>query len=122
MVNRLASNSTTVKDWAVALVAALLTVAVLSQRGGIAFVALLPSLVFWGLDTYYLRQERLFRNLYRAVQSADDESPVALLSMDTRQHAAANDGFFRLLLRPPLSVFYGAILAAAVAAAIMLNV
>ena len=30
----------------------------------IALVALAPTLIFWGLDAYYLWNERLFRALY----------------------------------------------------------
>jgi hypothetical protein len=41
----------------------------ISDRAAYAGLALFPALAFWGLDAYYLRQERLFREVYRAVGS-----------------------------------------------------
>lgn len=46
VINRLAGNSFYMKGWAVVLLSALLV------------------LVFWGLDAYFLWQERLYRVLY----------------------------------------------------------
>jgi len=41
------------------------------------------SLLFWGLDAYYLRQERLFRCLYDKVCLAPDGVRIPTFSMDT---------------------------------------
>lgn len=63
VVNRLAANSFRIKGWSVVLVSALV---VLSAREGSesTFIAIVPVLFFWGLDGYFLWQERLFRALY----------------------------------------------------------
>ena len=37
-----------------------------------SFIAFVPVLFFWLLDSYYLLQERLFRALYKKVQSMDE--------------------------------------------------
>jgi hypothetical protein len=65
VITRLAGNSFSIKGWTVVLVAALLAVAVKEQAAAFAATALLPIVFFWGLDAYYLLQERLFRDLYR---------------------------------------------------------
>ena len=68
VVNRLATDSFRMKGWSVALVAALF---ILLARGGrieFAHVAFVPVLAFWGLDGYFLSQERLFRALYDHVR------------------------------------------------------
>ena len=74
VVNRLASDSFRMKGWAVALVAALFVL--LARQGRIEFVPIVvfPVIVFWGLDGYFVWQERLFRALYdhvRRVREAD---------------------------------------------------
>ena len=81
VINRLASNSFRIKGWTVVLVAAL--VAVLAREGRIEFahIALFPVLLFWGLDGYFLWQERRFRSLYDNVRSKE-ESEIDY-SMDT---------------------------------------
>lgn len=85
VVARMANNSFLIKGWTLTLVAAIFAVAAQSGFWGIVWVALLPTVAFWFLDTYYLRQERLFRHLY---DSALSNSPPQLFKMDTRPFAA----------------------------------
>jgi hypothetical protein len=68
VINRLAGNSFQMKGWSITLIAALMALAAHEANERYAAVALLPALCFWGLDAYYLRQERLFRKLYDAVR------------------------------------------------------
>ncbi|MDE0668129.1 MAG: hypothetical protein OXI48_03775, partial [bacterium] len=70
VINRLAQNSFLLKGWSVLLVSALLAVAAGSSEDWILPVAFLPAVAFWGLDGYYLRQERLFRRLYDHARQA----------------------------------------------------
>lgn len=81
VINRLATDSFRMKGWAVVLVSALLVV--LAREGSVdfAYIGFVPTLVFWGLDGYFLRQERLFRDLYDRVRVLD-ESDIDY-SMDT---------------------------------------
>jgi len=85
VVSRLAQNSFTYKGWAVTVVSAILALAVQQSRALYLFVALLPTLAFWGLDAYYLRQERLFRKLYDGVRTTPGASQA--FSMDTSPYA-----------------------------------
>jgi len=74
VINRMGSNSFAVKTWSVGLVAALLAFA--AEKDATAWrilVALVPVGIFWYLDAFYLRQERLLRRLFDAVRS-DEES------------------------------------------------
>lgn len=81
VINRLATDSFRMKGWAVVLVSALLVVLVREGQIDFAYIGFLPVLVFWGLDGYFLWQERLFRDLYDAVRVLD-ESAIDY-SMDT---------------------------------------
>ena len=82
VVNRLATDSARMKGWSVTLVAAMF---ILLARGGREYihVAFVPVLAFWGLDGYFLWQERLFRALYDHVRSLE-ESRIDF-SMDVDQ-------------------------------------
>lgn len=71
VINRLAGNSFYMKGWAVVLLSALLVLVVREDRGDLGWLGLLPVLVFWGLDAYFLWQERLFRALYDRVRLID---------------------------------------------------
>ena len=63
-VDRFASNSFRLKAWSVGLVAALFVLLAGQDRIELAAVGIVPVLLFWGLDGYFLWQERLFRTLY----------------------------------------------------------
>lgn len=71
-INRMANNSFLIKSWTVTLVAALFVLAAKDSDYRFAIIALFPIFVFWGLDAYYLRQERLFRKLYDHIRSNGD--------------------------------------------------
>ena len=68
IITRMASNSFALKGWAVTLVAGIFALAVKDADKTYFLVAYLPILVFWGLDSYYLLQERLYRALYDKVR------------------------------------------------------
>ena len=108
VINRLASDSFRMKGWCVVLVAALFVL--LAREGRIEFVgvALVLVLFFWGLDGYFLWQERLFRALYDHVRvlkedEIDFSMDVSALKKD-RSRTWLNATFSRTMF-----VFYGAL-------------
>ena len=74
VINRLASNSFTIKGWAVTLVTAVfgLVIASSNKNLDIFWIAFVPVLPFWILDSYFLWQERLYRALYSKVSKKDE--------------------------------------------------
>jgi hypothetical protein len=76
-IERLSQHSFVIRGWSLTLVS--LVLAFLSRQGphsaALAALALVPALVFWGLDAYYLRRERLFRQLYVAAARRLLEGP-----------------------------------------------
>lgn len=75
LITRMGSNSFAVKTWSVGLVAALLAFA--AEKDATPWrilVALVPVVIFWYLDAFYLRQERLFRRLYDAVRLGEESA------------------------------------------------
>ena len=81
VINRMAANSFLLKRWAVVLVSALLVLIARDNQVEYAIIGLIPVVVFWGLDGYFLWQERLFRELYDKVRKGDDS--VTEFSMKT---------------------------------------
>jgi hypothetical protein len=57
----------------VTLSAALFALAARDSNSAFAVLALFPAVPFWGLDAYYLWQERLFRRLYDELRLAPEE-------------------------------------------------
>lgn len=64
VIDRMAANSASCKTWCTTIVAAILVVVADKEKPLLAWVAVLPILLFAALDTYYLAMEKGFRNSY----------------------------------------------------------
>jgi hypothetical protein len=73
-INRMAGNSFLIKGWIVTLVAAIFALSTKSPDAKLTWLAIAAILIFWSLDTYYLRQEKLFRRLYEKVADGSVDS------------------------------------------------
>src|SRR5436190_19270494 len=74
VINRLSNNSFLLKGWSVVLVSGLFALAAKDSKVLFVCIAYFPCFVFWGLDGYFLWQERLFRELYDKVLAVDSKS------------------------------------------------
>ena len=64
VITRMAENSRACKIWCVTLVAAVLVLVARTEEPEYSLVALIPTVLFLILDTYYLALERAFRGSY----------------------------------------------------------
>lgn len=75
-ISRMAANSFSLKGWNVTIVAAIVALSFKESDWRIYVSALFLNIVFWVLDAYYLRQEKLFRMLYNKVSKIKDDNKV----------------------------------------------
>jgi hypothetical protein len=54
-------------------VAALLALGSLDGAEGFFFLAYIPVVVFWGLDGYFLWQEKIFRRVYNSIRIKENK-------------------------------------------------
>lgn len=85
VISRMASNSFMLKGWAVTLVAGIFALAGKDTDKLYFLVAYIPVLVFWGLDAYYLLQERLYRSLYEKVRQTGESNIDFSLKATTKE-------------------------------------
>jgi hypothetical protein len=100
IINRMSNNSFLLKGWNVTVSSAILALIISDPNPLFVVVALLSSLSFWGLDAYYLRQERIFRCLYddlRLSINAKKTKKVEVFSLDTDKYDAQVTSWFRTL-------------------------
>ena len=71
-ISRMASNSFYLKGWNVTIIAAIVALSFKESDWRIYACALVLNFVFWFLDAYYLKQEKLFRELYNKVSMISD--------------------------------------------------
>lgn len=107
IVNRLARSSFLLKGWSVILVSALFALAAKDSRVYFIYLAYFPAFAFWGLDGYYLWQEKLFRALYDRVREMG-ETDIDF-SMDTTLVERDVDSWLEVTYSKILSIFHGTV-------------
>ena len=99
IITRMAHNSFLIKGWSLTLLVAL---AVLPYQSSFYLPLLFVVLAFWGLDGYFLHQERLYRALYDRVRNQSDTD----FAMDT-QFLKKTVPLHKAIFSPTLLLFYG---------------
>ena len=72
IISRMSNNSFKLKGWSVGIMIAIYAFAGNNSHKAVV-VTLIPLIVFWSLDAYYLMLERKYRKLYDKVRLENDE-------------------------------------------------
>ena len=72
IISRMGNNSFALKGWSVGIMIAIYAFAGQNSNKAV-IITLIPLIVFWILDTYYLSLERKFRMLYDDVRYKDEK-------------------------------------------------
>lgn len=113
VINRLSTNSFLLKGWSVVLVSALFALAAPESRTAFVYLAYIPAVVFWGLDGYFLWQERLYRALYDHVRSKPDTEIDFSMDANSFSRTLAG-GWPEAVLSRTLLAFHGVLVVAVV--------
>jgi len=73
VISRLGNDAFLMKGWALTVAGAFLGFAVTAREVWLAVGSCFTTLIFWRLDAYFLRAERLFRKLYSRVRDGDED-------------------------------------------------
>jgi hypothetical protein len=115
VIARLANNSFLLKGWSVTLVAAILALTVQDPGIYTVFLALFPALVFWGLDAFYLAQERYFRKMHTDAKARK----IEVLAMDPYIYDKGFEGWIRSVISRSVFPFHVVIVAVVLLAAVV---
>jgi len=113
IIDRLAGNSFDLKRWTVLLVSAIIVLVDRESNGIFVATGIIPVIVFWSLDRYFLREERRFRRLYDRVRCKCDSEID--FSMEVDKSDKMNDSGGKTLLP-----FYGSLLAVIIAVLVVM--
>ena len=82
VIARMASNSFHIKGWIISLIPALLALMVSKEElKQYSWFLLIPLVLFWMLDAYYLWQEQLYRKLYQRVVCSEECNHLFLIDL-----------------------------------------
>ena len=110
VINRLSKNSFLLKGWSVVLISALFALSAADSQPIFALLACIPAFVFWGLDGFFLWQEKLYRNLYDEVRQ--QEAINVDFSMSTKILEKGKDApnWLKSIFSITLLPFHGALI------------
>ncbi|MBO4395100.1 MAG: hypothetical protein J5819_01990 [Eubacterium sp.] len=106
VINRMAKNSFMLKGWAVTLIAGIFVLAEKDTDKLYFLVAYIPVIVFWGLDSYYLLQERLYRSLYDKIRQTGEDAIDFSLKATTQMFNSDKNTFHSCLFSVTELWFY----------------
>jgi len=106
VIDRMASNSFKLKGWAVTLVTAIFTLVAKDVDKIYSIIVFIPIIIFWGLDAYYLRQERLYRDLYKKVRSTEESKIDFSLTATKQEYGNDKTDFWSCMLSATEIWFY----------------
>ncbi len=109
VIKRMAANSFQLKAWTVGVVSAVLALIEKSELHYLLPIIIVPILMFWGLDAYFLRMERLYRQMYDAVRLRTTTQEIDF-SLDFRPFEKTEKTWLQVALSRTLAVFYGLLL------------
>jgi hypothetical protein len=105
-ITRMGANSFLLKGWSVTLVAAVFALAHEDADQRYLFVAYLPNVIFYVLDSYYLYNERLFRKLYDAVAADDSSVPAFSMKLEPFEKGFPGKGWLLAMVSLSEGMFY----------------
>lgn len=108
VIARMANHSFLFKGWSMTIVGALFAFAVVESKWALVVIALVTTMLFWGLDGYYLWLERGFVKLHKQVASKAEAEIDFSMTIDKDK---ACRRWLRTCIRPHLVAFYGVIVA-----------
>lgn len=106
IINRMASNSFVFKGWSITIIAGISTFAAKDSNLSLIFIPFISTLLFWGVDAYYLMMERSFRDYYKTVAKKPSDKIDFLMT----PKGIGFKEWFVTLRRPILVSFYGIVL------------
>lgn len=112
-ITRMNQNSFQIKGWMITIVSALLALYARSEKKLYIFIAIVPAIVFWFLDAYYLQQERRFRGVYNDVADLSTENSrvnVRAFEMPIQKYKGGKYCYFRILFSKTIFPLYGIVI------------
>ena len=112
-ITRMNQNSFQIKGWMITLVSALLALYASSERVVYILIAIVPAVVFWFLDAYYLQQERRFRGVYNDVAGlSPDDSRINVreFEMPIQKYQCGKYCYFNVLFSRTIFPLYGIVI------------
>lgn len=114
-INRMSNNSFLLKGWLITIIAAVVTLSQSDLNIVVFFVLIFATLIFWGLDAFFLRTEKKYRKMYEwMLEKRRQNSRELQYDLNPKRFEGQVDSIFKIMLSPTLVGFYFCILLAVI--------
>lgn len=113
IITRMAQNSFFIKECAVGVMVAIYAL-VKDESSKVVIISIIPTIVFWALDAYYLMLERMYRCLYDAVRVKDEKDidyDMSFRAIKVNMNDVKKYCYFRVLFSKTIWPIYVACIA-----------
>lgn len=111
VITRMANNSFLLKGWMITIIVAVLALSketiLTNEITYLSIVLILPLVVFWYLDAFFLHKERCYRKLYQWVIENRSSSDEYLYSLNFKRFEGKVDSVLVIMFSKTLLPFYG---------------
>ena len=109
IITRMNTNSFQIKTWSITINAALLAIYASSSNVTYLLIPIVPTIIFWFLDTFYLQQERKFRGVYNDVAGLTELKKRIIIrnfEMPIHKYTKKPYRFFDVFFSKTILLFY----------------
>ncbi len=111
VINRMAHNSFMLKGWLVTILVAVLALTkdtlLTNNIEYLSLILILPLIVFWYLDAFFLHKERCYRKLYDWVIKNRMKTDDHMYSLNYKRFEKEVNNIFCIMFSKTLFPFYG---------------
>ena len=111
IINRMANNSFLLKGWLITLIVAVLAPTtekiITDDISYFGLILILPLVVFWYLDAFFLHKEKCYRELYNWIIENREKSEKKLYSLKYEDYEDKVKSVICIMFSPTLRAFYG---------------
>lgn len=110
IITRMNTNSFQIKGMTITIVTALFAIYAASPNILFICISIIPSIIFWFLDAYYLQQERKFRGVYKCVAGISNDFEIKPFDMPINLFKNKEYSFWYVFWSPTIAWLYLSIL------------
>ena len=104
VIKRMSNTSSLIKGWTVTMIGIILAA---KADSSVAYFVIIPIILFWFLDAYFLQNERLYRKLYAWVVQHRMNDLTDLYSLNPVRFKTKGQTIWNALFSFTLGMFYG---------------
>lgn len=113
IITRMSNYGFLLKGWGITLFSAVLALSIWTDKGDFFVIGLFPVLIFWGLDSFFLRTKHKVRELYNYAAQISEER-IDFNLTPTKEMSEKVGSILKIGISPTLLWFWGTLLIALV--------